>query len=488
GRNGIAKLMRDAQEGRYSVLIVEALDRLSRDQEDLAHIWKRLSFLGIEIRAVHDGTADAVQIGIRGLLGSLFLTDLADKVRRGMDGVIRDGRHAGGRAFGYRPVPGRPGELEIVEEEAEIVRRIFSKYNIGKTPREIAAGLNRDNITPPRGRRWSASTINGNKSRHYGILINELYIGRLVWNRVRMIKNPDTGRRVSRPNPPEEWKRNEVPELAIVSQKLFDAVQIRKNSRSHEFPCRTRKAKRLLSGLLKCHKCGGGISVKDRDHGRVRVHCSTRRESGSCDNKKIYYLDKIEAAVLGGLRQHLKDPELLSEFVRTYQAERIRLQKNKRQVRSKLENELVKAERSIERVWKEYEDELVDMRIAGPKLKAFHDEKERIEVELASQEPEERVTSLHPTAIMHYKKYVENLSLAFDDGISSENEEAANAIRNLVEKIVVGHNDEGELILSVHGRLAALTQSPKLYPEMQISSSGGTVVAGEGLEPPTRGL
>ncbi len=273
------------------------------------------------------------------------------------------------------PFPGTPGELEIVEEEAEIVRHIFFQYNAGKTPREIAAGLNKDNTAPPRGKRWSASTINGNKSRHYGILINELYVGRLVWNRVRMIKNPDTGRRVSRPNPPEEWKRNEIPELAVVSQKLFDAVQVRKNSRSHEFPCRTRKAKRLLSGLLKCHKCGGGISVKDRDHGRIRVHCSTRRESGSCDNKKIYYLDKIEVAVLDGLRQHLKSPELLSEFVSTYQVERIRLQKNERQTRSKLENELAKVERSIERVWKEYEDELVDMRIAGPKLKAFHEKK-----------------------------------------------------------------------------------------------------------------
>ena len=488
GRNGIAQLMRDAQNGCYSVLVVEALDRLSRDQEDLAHIWKRLSFLGIEIRAVHDGTADAVQIGIRGLLGSLFLTDLANKVRRGMDGVIREGRHAGGKAYGYRPVPGQPGELVIVEEEAEIVRRIFSQYIEGKTPREIAAGLNKDNVAPPRGKRWAASTINGNKSRHYGILINELYVGRLIWNRVRMIKNPDTGRRVSRPNPPEEWKRNEVPDLAIIKHKLFDAVQVRKNSRSHEFPCRIRKAKRLLSGLLKCHQCGGGISVKDRDHGRIRVHCSTRRESGSCSNKKIYYLDKVEAAVLNGLQQHFKSPELLAEFVKTYQTERIRLQSSKRKMRVRVENELVKIERSIERIWKDYEDERVDMEIAGPKLRIFQDDKNRLELELSTQEPEEKIVALHPTAIKRYEEHVKNLSQAFDDGISLENEDAANAIRNLVEKIIVGHDGDGQLSLVVHGRLAALTDASYLYPNMQISSSGGSMVAGEGLEPPTRGL
>lgn len=105
-----------------------------------------------------------------------------------------------------------------------------------------------------------------------------------------MLKNPDTGRRVSRPNPPEEWKREQVPDLAIIERELFDSVQARKALRSKDFPTKHRKAKRLLSGLLKCHKCGGGISVKDRDHGRIRVHCSTRRESGSCDTRKSIIL------------------------------------------------------------------------------------------------------------------------------------------------------------------------------------------------------
>jgi hypothetical protein len=118
------RLMDAARDGKFDLILVEALDRLSRDQEDLAGLWKRLNFLGVELRAVHEGKADQVQIGVRGLLGSLFLTDLAHKVRRGMDGVIRNGRNAGGRAYGYRPVPGKRGELAIVEDEANVVRRI----------------------------------------------------------------------------------------------------------------------------------------------------------------------------------------------------------------------------------------------------------------------------------------------------------------------------------------------------------------------------
>ena len=61
-------------------MIVEALDPLSRDMEDLAGIHKRLSFLGIEIRAVHEGIVNTVLVGLRGLVGQLYREDNAHKV------------------------------------------------------------------------------------------------------------------------------------------------------------------------------------------------------------------------------------------------------------------------------------------------------------------------------------------------------------------------------------------------------------------------
>jgi Resolvase, N terminal domain len=62
GRDGLMRMMDAARDGAFAVILVEALDRLSRDQEDLAGLWKRLNFLGIELRAVHDGKADQIQI------------------------------------------------------------------------------------------------------------------------------------------------------------------------------------------------------------------------------------------------------------------------------------------------------------------------------------------------------------------------------------------------------------------------------------------
>src|SRR5262245_36495441 len=111
GRFGLERLLRVAADDRFQVLIVESLDRLSRDQGDLSTLYKRLTFLGIEIREVHGGKATPLNTAVRGLVGAIYLTDLADKIRRGQAGVVREGRFPGGRPYGYQPVPGKPGLL-----------------------------------------------------------------------------------------------------------------------------------------------------------------------------------------------------------------------------------------------------------------------------------------------------------------------------------------------------------------------------------------
>src|SRR5690606_5538942 len=126
--------------------------------------------------------------------------------------------------------------LEVVAEEAEIIRRIFSEYLDDNSPRRIARGLNRDHVPPPRGKAWNASTINGNAQRGNGILNNELYVGQMVWNKVRMVKDPDTGRRVSRINAEQDWHRTDAPHLRIVSDEIYDRVRTRRLKATRQKP------------------------------------------------------------------------------------------------------------------------------------------------------------------------------------------------------------------------------------------------------------
>lgn len=157
-------------------------------------------------------------IGLSGTVGALYLKQLAEKTRRGLRGRVEQGRSGGGNSYGYDVVlcqksDGSPdaGARCINAAEAKVVRRIHKLYAEGVSPRTIAKTLNVEGVPGPGGAAWGPSTINGNAMRSTGILNNELYLGRLVWNRLRYLKDPSTGRRRSKPNPPRRIYREGCP-------------------------------------------------------------------------------------------------------------------------------------------------------------------------------------------------------------------------------------------------------------------------------------
>jgi hypothetical protein len=114
-----------------------------------------------------------------------------------------------------------------------------------------------------------------------------------------MLKDPDTGRRVSRLNPRTEWQTIAVPDLAIVDRATFDAAQARLAERAGIAPERQRRPRHLLSGLLRCASCGGGMSTFGADRsGRKRLRCTRTYESGDCPDPQTFYLETVERTVL----------------------------------------------------------------------------------------------------------------------------------------------------------------------------------------------
>jgi hypothetical protein len=106
-------------------------------------------------------------------------------------------------------------------------------------------------------------------------LRNELYVGRLVWNRLRYTKDLATGRRVSRINPREDWICRDVPDLRILEDNLWSGVQTRlgaiRNSesiakaRATKFWTR-RRPQHLLTGKAVCGVCGGPAAPIGKDY------------------------------------------------------------------------------------------------------------------------------------------------------------------------------------------------------------------------------
>src|SRR5512134_1708479 len=71
-RSGIQALMADASRGRFDVILTESLDRLSRDQEDVAGLYKRVRFAGIKIITLSEGEISELHIGLKGTMGALY--------------------------------------------------------------------------------------------------------------------------------------------------------------------------------------------------------------------------------------------------------------------------------------------------------------------------------------------------------------------------------------------------------------------------------
>jgi len=237
-RPGLQRLLGDAGAGKLEVLVTESLDRLSRSQADIAALYERLSFMGVRIETLADGHVSEIHVGLKGTMAALFLKDLAQKTRRGQIGRVKAGRIPGGRSYGYDVVPSGEdrGRRIINEREAAIVRRIYEQYAAGIGTLAIVRALNGEAVPGPSGRQWNVSALIGSPKRRNGLLNNELYRGTIVYNRQRFLKDPATGKRVSRANPESEWLRQGVPELRIVDEELWHRVQRLRESKGGSWP------------------------------------------------------------------------------------------------------------------------------------------------------------------------------------------------------------------------------------------------------------
>ncbi|PJO50036.1 recombinase family protein [Brucella pituitosa] len=506
-RPGIQALLQDAQAGQFDIVLAEALDRISRDQADVATFYKHLKFAGVPIITLSEGEISELHVGLKGTMNALFLKDLAAKTHRGIRGRVEDGKSGGGLCFGYNVVKrldsrGDPirGDREINEAEANVVRRIFREFAAGVGPRTIARTLNEEGVPGPAGKLWNDTTIRGHVKRGTGLVNNELYIGRLIWNRLRYIKDPSTGKRVSRLNPVSEWIIKDVPELRIVDDELWQSVRARQGEiaekyinvteavQKHHKKNRlngTRRPKSLLSGLVFCGCCGGPYSLRGAD----RFACSNHISKGACSNSRTIPREELEARVLSGLKDRMMAPEIVEEAMRAYAEETNRLNRERRSSGDAWKAELVKIEKQIRGII-----EAIKAGMFHESMKAEMDTLEARKTELNTllADAPEDTPDILPSASAIYAKKVSALTKALNH--NEERQEAVETLRGLIEKISLTPGSErGEIYATLHGELGTILnwterQAIGKTTKTKKPAAGATgvsvsVVAGAGFEP-----
>jgi site-specific DNA recombinase len=489
--------LRDALAGRFGIILAESLDRLSRDQEDIAHIFKRISFAGGRIVTLSEGDINELHIGLKGTMGALYLKDLADKTRRGLRGRVDAGKSGGGNSYGYDVVRGLgadglplTGERRINAHESAIVRRIFEEYAVGVSPRAIAKRFNMEGVPGPSGKAWGPSTIHGNRQRGTGILNNELYIGRLVWNRLRYVKDPKTGRQVSRLNPESGWIVHDMAGLRIVDQSVWERVKARQGaltagSGSGEAPgyWDRRRPRYLFTGLMRCAVCGGGIV----HFNKIYIGCANARNKGTCNIKATMRRDHLETAVLHGLQNRLMERSRIKIFCEEYARAMNRLHAEHNAQRAADVEALNKAERDLARLVQALLDG-VPASAVREKMAELEARRDALRHGLASDE--DQSVGFHPNMAEYYRTQVADLRSALaQDG---RRREACEIVRKLVDRIELSPVVRGgrkSLSVSLYGRLAGIlamaTKAKAPLDESDASVMVTKLVAGVGFEPTT---
>jgi site-specific DNA recombinase len=248
GRDGLNSLIIAAkkQPSPFRMLLVEETSRLARNPMAVLDIVDALALHGVHVYFINQNLDSRdyfrMMLTVSEMVDEQHIAGLSEKVGRGQMGRVINGLTPAGRCFGYRSVlveatssddaKGRVAvlgtRLEIVDAEAETVRRICEMFASGVTVPEIVKTLNAEQVAVAKIGKLNSPW---NQTRIRRILRQERYVGTVVWNRMKRVRNPRTGRVELHANPPADVLRVSAPKLRIVTDELWGRVQTRLHPR-----------------------------------------------------------------------------------------------------------------------------------------------------------------------------------------------------------------------------------------------------------------
>lgn len=291
---GIAALVDGVKAGKFDVVLVYKLDRLSRSQRDTLFLIEEVFMANntdfVSMQESFDTTTiyGRAMVGILSVFAQMERETIAERTLMGRAGRAEDGYwHGGGTdPIGYDYID---GELVVNDEEAAQVRAVYELFAAGYSVSEISRRM--DGHRTKHGD-WSHTSTVGN------VLDNPLYAGTIHFDGV-------------------EGPGRHTP---LVSQELDKRVKSRR--------ARLLRAEAagdsayLLTGMLYCASCGARYFPNKRPNGRVVYSCHSRAKK----NKKMVRnpnckaphipVEELDAMVTAEVLALASDPSQVDEIIK----------------------------------------------------------------------------------------------------------------------------------------------------------------------------
>lgn len=306
-RPQLAELRDLVAAGDLDVTVIYCLDRISRDPTDAALLFHEFETLAVHIEAVTE-TIESTDMGklinyIRGFASKLEVEKIRERTTRGKAAHLKRGHLPTGTgigAYGYQWDKTTKKRV-IIENEATVVKRIFSMLVDGNSLSQVAKSLNEADITTKAGLVWCHTTVR--RTATNPIYAGETYYGR----RKRVGKNKVQAQ--------ERDKWISLPDVtpAIISKETFEAAQqaIKRKYR----PVKDNHSSYFLTGRISCPECGSPVNGATLGGGKYRYYrCRgtqpTRTRASICTTPYIK-ADDIEAYVWDRLVQLTQSPSTI---------------------------------------------------------------------------------------------------------------------------------------------------------------------------------
>lgn len=332
-RDDFNRMIQDCRDGKIDRILVKSISRFARNTQDYIRYMRELLRLGISIHFekenIDTGKMKNEQIAIiYGAFAQMESTNHSENMRFSIRMRMKAGEYTPPSApYGYR-LENR--ELEIIPEEAEIVRYIFNSYLQGKGKDYIARELNSLAIFKNQ-RIWHPNTI-------LYVLTNVTYIGDMLWQKYYSTNSIPFRKAKNKGQKPQYYV--EETHSPIISKEDFEQVQILLQKHREQFQSGV-----LFSSIYKKHvRCGNCGSTFRRKVIRERAYwiCYKRDLHGaaSCSLPQILE-SSLEAAVLRVYNKLKSNPQIISDLIDQLQEiQDIELRANRRI--ADIDNEIAK--------------------------------------------------------------------------------------------------------------------------------------------------
>tara|TARA_Y100000592_G_scaffold40129_1_gene63693 strand:+ start:28021 stop:29637 length:1617 start_codon:yes stop_codon:yes gene_type:complete len=401
-RTSFQEMLTDARslEKPFDYILVYNYERFSRSRQDQINYKNELRFLDIYVVSItqpidHQSPDSVLLESLYEGMAEQYSRKLSRDVKRGMIEAAKRGYWTGGRAtLGYKLHKTESGKKKLIicDETSIIIKKIFSLYASKKY------GIKK--ITKIINKEYPNSGILYSTNRITDILKNKRYTGSMIWG-----ENQDQNKR--------GWSiKEKVVEVknsheAIIDIKTFNKVQ--KILLGRKTYTQKKLSKHLLSGLIKCGKCGSSVMGTPAKSGKYLYYtCVKKRKTGQCDMRSINST-KIESRILTYLQKNIFKKSYLDKALKKMLKNRTTQNEDIKKDTLLLNKKLLTLEKKKSKLLVLVETTDVDMEDVATRLKTLSAEIKETKTRIEINEEKSKINK-------HFNKVIdEDTILLFKD-------------------------------------------------------------------------